>query len=199
MNIKTRGATRRMCRAVRLLAGRNTLRRPVDRIEGVVLATLSAAFGVAVVMAAIFGAHTYQSQRSAAAGLHPVTARLVQDGPLNGGVPHVLGQAEARWPVPGGGEQSGVLTIATAPGIADATTGARIQVWLTRSGQPAVPPAGQALMITYAVVAGVAITAVAAMALLICYALGRLLLDRRRLAAWEAAWNLTGPRWTSRR
>jgi hypothetical protein len=24
-------------------------------------------------------------------------------------------------------------------------------------------------------------------------------LDRRRLAAWESAWSLTGPRWTTRR
>ena len=48
-------------------------------------------------------------------------------------------------------------------------------------------------------VAGLAVAAVAAMALLICYALGRLVLDRRRLAAWESAWNLTGPRWTTRR
>ncbi len=31
------------------------------------------------------------------------------------------------------------------------------------------------------------------MALLICCALDRLALDRRRLAAWESAWALTGP------
>jgi hypothetical protein len=35
--------------------------------------------------------------------------------------------------------------------------------------------------------------------LLISYALCRLALDRRRLAAWESAWSLTGPRWTTRR
>lgn len=199
MNVKARGATRRMYRAVRLLAGRNALRRPVDRIEGVVLMTLSAAFGLAVVMAAIFGVHTYQSQRAAVADLHPAAAWLVQDGPLDGGQAHVVGQAEARWRTPGGAEQSGVLTTAFAPGIADAAAGARIQIWLTRSGQPAAPPAGQAVMIVYALVAGLAVAAVAAMALLICYALGRLVLDRRRLAAWESAWNLTGPRWTTRR
>ena len=37
------------------------------------------------------------------------------------------------------------------------------------------------------------------MTVLIFYVLGRLVLDRRRLAAWESAWSLTGPRWTSRR
>jgi hypothetical protein len=34
--------------------------------------------------------------------------------------------------------------------------------------------------------------------LLVCYGLCRLVLDRRRLAAWESAWSLTGPRWTTR-
>jgi hypothetical protein len=36
------------------------------------------------------------------------------------------------------------------------------------------------------------------MTLLVCYRLCRLVLDRR-LAAWESAWSLTGPRWTTRR
>ena len=31
------------------------------------------------------------------------------------------------------------------------------------------------------------------------YALCRVVLDRRRLAAWESAWNRTGPSWTTRR
>jgi len=62
-----RGGTRRTSRLVRLLAGRNTLRRPVDRIEGAALVALSAAFLVAVAVASIFGTHTYQLQRAAAA------------------------------------------------------------------------------------------------------------------------------------
>jgi acyl-CoA synthetase (AMP-forming)/AMP-acid ligase II len=37
MDVKAPGATRRMPRLVRWLAGRNALRRPVDRIEGAVL------------------------------------------------------------------------------------------------------------------------------------------------------------------
>jgi len=28
------------------------------------------------------------------------------------------------------------------------------------------------------------------------YGLGRRLLDRRRMRAWDAAWRTTGPRWT---
>ena len=69
MNVNDPGAPRRMSRLVRWLAGRNALRRPVDRIEGAVLVASSAAFLVAIVVASVLGAHTYLSQRAASVGL----------------------------------------------------------------------------------------------------------------------------------
>ena len=94
----------RMSRLVRWLAGRNALRRPVDRIEGAVLVTLSAAFLVSVSVASILGAHTYQSQRAASVGLRLTVAVLIQAGPFYGNGAQ-LGQTEARWRDPRGGEQ----------------------------------------------------------------------------------------------
>ena len=194
-----RARPRRMSRLVRWLVGRNTLRRPVDRIEGAVLVALIAALLVAMAVASVLGVHTYQSQRAAWAGLRPVVAVLSQAGPLFYGSLARLGQAEARWRDPGGSEQSGVLTTATAPGIAGAAAGARIPVWLDHSGQPVAPPGGQVAMIVNALAPSAAVAGGAAMTLLVCYGLSRLVLDRRRLAAWESAWSLTGPRWTTRR
>ena len=194
-----RARPRRTSRLVRWLAGRNVLRRPVDRIEGAVLVVLSAAFLAAVAVGSIIGAHTYQSQGAASAGLRPAVAVLSQAGPLFRISMARLGQDEARWPEPGGSEQSGVLTTATAPGIAGAAAGARIPIWLDRSGQPVAPPVGQVAMIVNALAATAAVTGAAAATLLACYGLCRLVLDRRRLAAWESAWSLTGPRWTTRR
>jgi|HubBroStandDraft_6_1064221.scaffolds.fasta_scaffold22994_3 hypothetical protein len=192
-----RAATGRMSRLARMLAGRNPLRRPIDRFEGAVLVALLAVFGVAVALAAIVATHTYQSQQ-AVASLRPAVAVLVQHGPpadsLSG-----AGQVEARWRVPGGGERSGVLTAATVPGISGAAAGTRVAVWLNRSGQPAGPPPGLAVMIIYALVTGGAVTAVAGVALLVAYALARYVLDRRRLAGWETAWARTGPSWTVQR
>jgi hypothetical protein len=198
MNVKARGMTRRMSRLVRWLTGRNALRRPVDRIEGAVLVTLSAALVVAVAMAAVLGTHAYQSQRAASASLHPAVAVLIQAGPFYGNVTHI-GQAEARWRDRWGGKRSGVLTIVSAPGILGAAAGARIPVLLDRSGQPVAPPRSRAAMVLNALVKGAAAAGGAGVALLICYVLCRLALDRRRLAAWESAWSLTGPRWTTRR
>lgn len=198
MNVKARGVTRRMFRLVRWLAGRNALRRPVDRIEGAVLVVLSAALLVAVAMAAVLGTHAYQSQRAASASLHPAMAVLIQAGPFYGSVTHI-GQAEARWRDRWGGKRSGVLTTVSAPGIVGAAAGARIPVWLDRSGQPVAPPGSRVAMVLSALVKGAAAAGGAGVALLICYVLCRLALDRRRLAAWESAWSLTGPRWTTRR
>ena len=198
MNVKAHGTTRRMSRLVRWLTGRNALRRPVDRIEGAVLVTLSAAFLVAVAVACILGTHTYESQRAASLGLHPAAAVLIQAGPLYGSLAQP-GRAAARWSNPGDGEQFGVLTTVTAPGIAGAAAGTRIPIWLDRSGQPVTPPGGRIVMIVNALAIAAAVAGGAGMALLICYALCRLALDRRRLSAWESAWSLTGPRWTTRR
>ena len=198
MNVKARGVTRRMSRLVRWLTGRNALRRPVDRIEGAVLVMLSAALVVAVAMAAVLGTHAYQSQRAASASLHPAVAVLIQAGPFYGNVTHI-GQAEARWRDRWGGKRSGVLTTVSAPGILGAAAGARIPVLLDRSGQPVAPPRSRAAMVLNALVKGAAAAGGAGVALLICYVLCRLALDRRRLAAWESAWSLTGPRWTTRR
>ena len=187
-----------LSRRVRWLARRNALRRPVDRIEGAVLVALSATFLVAVAVASVFGTHMYESQRAASDGLRPAAAVLIQAGPLYGTLAHP-GQAEARWRGPAGGEQVGVLTTVTAPDITGAAAGARIPVWLNGSSQPAAPPDSQVTMIVNALALAAAAAGGAGLVLLISYALFRLVLDRWRLAAWESAWSLTGPRWTTRR
>jgi len=92
-----------------------------------------------------------------------------------------------------------VLTTVTTPGITGTAADTRMPIWLNRSDQPVAPPAGPVAMIVYALAVGTAAAGGAAIALLIVYTLCRLALDRRRLAAWESAWSLTGPRWTTRR
>ena len=199
MSATTRGLTHPVHRLARLLAGRNPLRRPHDRIEGATIVVLTAAFLATLAWASLLGARLYQSQLAAAAGLRPVTAILTQDGPRPGIRLVPTGQVLAHWPGPGGREKSGVLEAVTAPGISGAVAGARVLIWLNRGGQPVAPPPGRPLMMVGAILMALAVAAVIAAGLLIPYRLCRLVLDRRRLAAWESAWALTGPRWTSRR
>lgn len=190
-------AARSLTRLARLLVGRNELRRPCDRTEGAILVILLFAFGVAVGAASVLGTRIYHSQRVGAAGLSPAVAVLTRTGPGDslGGE----GQVLARWRAPDGRAEAGTLTLATAPSIWDATAGTRVPVWLTSAGAPAAPPPSRVLMIFNASLLAIWAACGAGMALTCCYWLCRRAIDRRRLAAWESAWALTGPRWTSRR
>jgi hypothetical protein len=185
-----------LLRLTRLLIGRNQLRRTSDRIEGVVLTMLLAALVASVVAAFVLSAHVYRSQRASAARLHSVMAVLSQNGPgdnLNG-----YGQAAARWRAPDGRERSGLLTTVTAPGIWGAAAGTRVEVWVTRSGTPAVPPSQEVTMCD-AFLAAFCVLAGSGLVLVVGYGLCRLMLDRRRLMAWGSAWTSIGPRWSSLR
>jgi hypothetical protein len=180
----------------RLLVGRNELRRPADRIEAVIIVTLAAAFLTAAITAACLAGHLYQSQRAAVAGLRPATAVLSQPGPV-AAIP--MGAARARWRRPDGTQRSGTLTTMTAPAIYNAPARTSVRVWLDPSGNPEDPPPGPVDMICTALVAGITATEGAALVLIFCYLLCRMVLDRHRLARWESAWATVGPRWTSRR
>jgi hypothetical protein len=184
-------------RLARLLIGRNTLRRPSDRLEGLIVVLLAAVFLAATVAAPCLGMRLYQSQRADATRLHQATAILTESGPAANTV--ASGQVTARWRVPDGQRRSGTLTTATAPGIAGASTGSRVRVWLTGAGRPEDPPAGTAEAVTTSVVFVIGAVCGTAIVLLICYWLGRLALDRRRLARWASEWSLIGPGWTTRR
>jgi hypothetical protein len=188
----------RIMRLARLLIGPNRLRRPSDRLEGFLVIVLTVAFLTAVAAAPFFSQRLFESQRAAAAHLHPATATLAQTGPSDAYVTPG-GEVSARWRAPDGQQTKGILTTATAPGISGAAAGARVQVWLTSSGRPEAPPVGVTEAMFSAVVLTIGALCAATITLLICYWLGRLALDRRRLAKWESDWSLTGPRWTTRR
>lgn len=198
MRGKVRGMAGPLPRLVRLILGRNELRRPSDRIEGAVLVLLAAAFLAAAAVAGALAAHVYQSQRAAAQGLRPAVAVLSTPGPDATSAFSPAAGAQASWRLPDGAERSGVLTSWVAPAIFGARPGTGVPVWLDRAGQPQPPPPGPRAAILNALITGAVVMAAAAMLLMLCYQLCRLALDRHRLATWASAWAATGPRWTSR-
>jgi hypothetical protein len=184
-------------RLIRFFMSRNKLRRSSDRTEAVIVAVLSAAFVCAVAIAPFFGMRIYQWERARTAQLHHAVAVLSQAGPP-ASYWFGYGQALARWRLPDGKWRSGLLTTGTAPGIAGAPTGARVLVWLNGSGEPADPPPSQSSLVFGAIALPFGASCGAGLVLAMCYGLARLVLDRRRLAAWDSDWALTGPRWTTR-
>jgi hypothetical protein len=186
-------------RAVRgLWPDRNPLRRTLDRVEAAIVAGLAIAFLAGAPVAAVTAAHgaaaiaarTAQAQRS----WHRLPAVLLADVPGSG-----YGRsgpvAPARWAAPGGRARTGAVS--APPG---ARAGSTVPVWADGSGQLAkAPPRRLSQVNDQAVLAAVA-AVVALGYLLPC--LGLLacgVLGRRRLAAWDADWRATEPRWTRRR
>lgn len=189
---------RRLRRTARLLIGPSKLRRPSDRIEGAVLALLSAAFLACAATAAFLAWSYCQTQSRQAAHLHPSVAVVSRTFRAeSSGFP--VTEADARWRAPDGRERSGILTTTTAPSLSRPRPGTRVQVWLTASGNLAPAPPGTVAFVLNAVVVATAVWACAGMVLGIFYLVSRVMLDRRRLAGWESDWALTGPRWTTLR
>ena len=190
----------------RLLRGRrldrNPLRRGSDRAETVVLGALLVTF----LTAAPFAAHTAGSLAHATyareaqaqrALLRQVPATLLHAPATITAYPGAgvirLG-VDARWRAPNGQVRTGFVF---AP--VGAAAGSTILVWVNHAGQLADPPLGRAQLATRAQLAEELTVGVLVITLTVIGWLARRSLDRSRMAAWDADWLATGPRWTSRR
>jgi hypothetical protein len=173
---------------------RNPLRRTCDRAEAAVVAALAAALLIAVPLAALsVGLCSYSAgvrAEHAQAAWRQVPAVLIADAtdvaPAGPGTwqPRVL----ASWTAPDGTQRAGRI-----PAPVNARAGTTLTVWVDPLGQLTGIPLGDHQVERQALLAALLTSAGLAMALLGAGALARRLLDRRRLAAWDAAWQATGP------
>src|SRR5580698_7520339 len=76
--------------------------------------------------------------------------------------------------------------------------GARLSVWTTRAGQPAAEPLNGSQVASLTLLGEAAGVTALAIVLALAGVLARWTLNRYRLAAWDADWEVTGPRWTTR-
>ena len=130
-------------RMLRMFLRRNELRRSSDRVEGVVVAVLMAAFVAAVVVAALLAAHVYRSEQATAASLRQTVAVLSWPGAITETPVLHEATAMATWRLSDGTTRSGLLTTDVVPGIYGQRAGASVQLWLGRSGVPARAAAGR--------------------------------------------------------
>jgi hypothetical protein len=182
--------------AARLGLDGNSLRRRADRIAAIATVGLLVAFLVAAPIAAVFAGHwayrSSMSQQRDQRSWRAVTAVLLQKAPVDPGSLDVSGSpAVARWTPPGGHHaREGVISVP-----AGTPAGSRVRIWLDASGQWAGPPLGRQAVVVRVVMAVVGTTLVLATGLAAIASVGQWLLDRRRLAGWEADWNEVGPQW----
>ena len=186
--------------ACRLGLDANPLRRRTDKIATFLAAQLLLVFLVGAPLLAITaygwagrgGAAEQRAERS----WREVPAVLLKSVPAPNSLASGLfgySWVPARWVAPNGQDRSG--NIAVDVGMA---AGRTVRIWVDAAGRPTdVPLAHRAVQARAATVAAVATLALVIVLSFLAWA-GRKLLDRRRLADWELAWAIVGPKWTRR-
>jgi len=181
----------------RLGLDHNPLRRGSDMIEAWLLPGAVALFlilGPLVAGAAGLRVHADNlAAQRAEHSWHRVPAVLLQPAPgpimSDNGANTWLVWAPARWTAAGRAHTGSV------PAPAGTRAGATVPVWLDRAGDVRVPLTAAGARDRIMIAGGLALTVLAAFLAGLAL-LGRWMLDRRRLAGWEAAWLSVGPQWS---
>jgi len=177
---------------------RNPLRRAYDRKEAAIVAAVAAALLLGVPLVALsVGLWSYgvgvRAQHVQAAW-RQVPAVLLVDAPhaapdgTGSWRPRVL----ASWAAPDGTQRAGRI-----PAPVGVRAGTVLRAWVDASGRLTGIPLQQRQVEREAALAALLASLGLALILLGAGTLARRLLNRRRLAAWDAAWRAAGPRWTT--
>jgi hypothetical protein len=187
----------RMVRGWRL--DRNPLRRRSDRAETVIGIWLLVACAAAVpftARGAAAGARALaeHARVTALATRHEVAATtLAPPAPASAATDALTSPAWARatWTAPDGRRRTGQIQVP-----AGTRAGTPERIWVTGHGDPAAP--ALPLPVIARLGGRAAFAAVLALILLFLAAAAavRRVISRQRLAAWDADWAVTGPRWT---
>jgi len=180
---------------------RNPLRRASDRVETVVLVVLAITFlavapfaGQAASAWAKGTAHRAQIEQEASFRQVPAVVLKVTSEPLGvGGYAASQTEAHARWTGPNGKVLTGQIPV--TPGTA---VGATVRVWVNHDGQLTNPPLQDSQVTGQGACDAVLSVVALGIFLVGVGALTHRALDKRRMAAWDADWRATGPRWTTR-
>jgi hypothetical protein len=192
-------AWRRLAR--RLGRDSNPLRRRSDVLESWLLPAAAVVFlALCPLVAGLTGlwlradnAATQRAQQS----WHPVSAVLLRAAPgpefTDNGANAWTAWEPARWTLDGGQHTGSIPVPSGSP------AGSTQTVWLDSHGQVRVPPLTRT-QLGQTVDAAMLISLVGlAVVVSILTVLARWMLDRRRLAGWEAGWLAVGPSWSHQR
>lgn len=189
-----RGHSGRMIRfRRRLYPGRNPLVRLGDRVEAALLMLLVAGALLTIPFAAAFGSDTHAAQSARAAvertTHHQATAVSLDPAPNQAysteGAGALADQTTvaAAWSDAHGMRHTGQVTA-----DAGSPAGTRVPVWLDERGELTTEPLSPATTVADGVFAAILLWVGVTGTLALLYLVARLLLDRRRMAAWDRAW-----------
>ncbi|MFC9266744.1 Rv1733c family protein [Streptomyces zhihengii] len=180
----------------------NPLRRRCDLVRAwITLALAAAVLGAVPVVSVAVGRAVHGSltadAEARAASLHRVTAVLERDAPRHpepGSAEADLARypAPVRWTGPDGRVHRGETEVP-----AGVTAGSTVPLWCDAGGRAARAPMSAAEVRNRSIGWGAAAGAAVAVAGAVTYAVVGRVLDRRRLAEWDAAWAAAAPRWSA--
>jgi hypothetical protein len=192
----------RMQRLRRIVAGDdNPLRRNIDKLESAVMASLVIAFLVAAPLLAVAAVQIVSAagarEVAAQSSWRPERATLTQNAAA--GIIGLDGEWDtswvtARWTAPDGAIQHGRVAVGL-----NAKAGQTVGITVTNAGQPTGERLSRAGLIEREVIAAVGGPAALAVLLVVVACAVRAAANRRRMGCWAKAWDVVGPRWSSRR
>jgi hypothetical protein len=179
------------------------MRRTTDRIQALLRAVLLAMLVIGGPIATAYAGHAAyasaaRTAHAQAMAWHQVPALILRTRPVATlwQRPDTTGPAtlSVRWTTPQGASHTGEIT-----GRSDASPGSLTAVWIDKAGRLTVPPLSRTDVVDR-VIEAVAVTAAALILLLSAISWpASAVLDRYRLARWEAEWLAVEPQWTGRR
>jgi hypothetical protein len=177
----------------------NPLRRRTDKIAAWLAALLLAVFLIGApflsVAAVGWAGHHGAAELGVTRSWHQVSAVLLQSAPAptaTGGVSPYY-QVLARWTAPDGRARTGRIPVS-----ADIAVGRTVRLWVDSAGSPTGIPLNHRQVLAHEATAAVIATVALGIVVLFLAWAGWSVLDRRRLADWEAGWAAVGPPWTER-
>ena len=187
--LRTSRLARRLC-----LDG-NPLRRRTDKIATCLGGLLVAVFlvGAPMVARAVIGwvSRVAAAEQQATRSWRQVPAVVQKAAPASAA--GEISWVPARWTAPDGKARAGQIPVS-----ANVTAGQTVRLWVDAEGTQTGPSPSRGMVVFDEVGATAVAMAALGLVLLCLVCGGRLALDRRRLASWEAAWAEVGPRWTKR-
>ena len=191
----------RINRLVRTLGlDRNPLRRSTDRAVAWLRLAIVAAFLAVAPMAALVAGHwmyhaATSEARTQAAARHSVRRSCYsrRRRPSSHGRNPLGRSGLGSRPVADPWRPPHTAQVLASAGL---RAGSLVTVWLNAAGKVTAPPLQPAQITDRTVAVAAAAPVVLALSLLIALLLAQRTADRRRLAAWDAAWLTVGPDWT---
>jgi hypothetical protein len=177
----------------------NPLRRRTDRAATALTLVLLAVFLIGAPLLSAAAAHwagrAAAADRQAARSWRQVPAILLDSAAVSASAEgfDASSWGTARWTAPDGRTRTGAIPVSVG-----LTAGQVVPLWVDKAGSPTGPPVSRGAVLSREVGPAVIVPVALGIVLLSLAASGRWLLDRRRLADWEAAWTAVGPQWTRR-